>query len=160
MINLFLWNFMQFFVSIIAALYLSWTVSGMITGLLFGWIIIIVIINYYFVLWRTPRLYAAQEIETRITGRTVDLLTNITAMKEYARRAYELTTLRTLIDMRRKAGIFNWRSSEGMRAVNSFVQAFFAAGMLYVAVTQFSAGKITVKAVFIPSSGHIRLVDL
>lgn len=144
MINLFLWNFLQFFVSLIMAVILAATVSFTVAALFVVWAIVVIIANMFFAKWRAPRLYASQMIDTKLTGRIVDLLTNIAAMQEYARRTYEIGSLRTLLNERRLSSIRNWHDSEKMRVVNSIFQASFAAAMLYLVVHLMIIGSITV----------------
>ena len=138
-----LWEFLALLVSVIASFAIAFLTSPLLGVMFLAWVTIITLINVYFGYKRTAISAKAQAIETKLTGATVDLLSNITAMQEYARRMFEMDRLKDIIDKRRKAGLRNWHFGEHVLTFNSFVQACFAAAMVLIAVRLASTGAIS-----------------
>ncbi len=87
---------------------------------------------------RIPLSSAAQEAETALNGATVDSITNIASVHEYAKRDFEVERLRALTLRRRELGMKNWFFGEWLLTWNGvFVHIFMAVLMLisvYLAV--------------------------
>lgn len=141
MIDLMLWQFFEFSISILASLVIAYTVSPVIAYVFILWVLATAIANLYMARKRIPYSSATQKMETTLNGATVDLLSNITTMQEYARRRFEIERLKGLIERRRVAGIRNWHYGETMLTLNGLVQALFSAAIVFLAVylTRFEA---------------------
>ena len=144
LIAIFLWTFLGFFVSIIVSFILAYTVSPIVAYIFLGWIVCGLPFNIYRARKRVPLAAAAQHVETRITGLTVDVLSNIAAMQEYARRAFEISGFKRVLNERRVRGLRNWHYGERTLIVNSIIQALFAAGMVIVTVYLAQKGIVSV----------------
>lgn len=134
LIAIFLWTFLGFFVSIIVSFILAYTVSPIIAYIFLGWIVCGLPFNMYRARKRVPLAADAQHVETRLTGLTVDVLSNIAAMQEYARRAFEISGFKRVLNERRVRGLRNWHYGERTLVVNSIIQALFAASMVIASV--------------------------
>lgn len=143
MVDQLLWEFLSLFVSIIASFVIAFVTSPTLGAIFLAWVVIVTSINIYFAHKRTPLSAKAQAIETSLTGATVDLLSNITAMQEYARRLFEMDRLKDIIDKRRKAGLRNWHFGEHVLTFNGLLQAAFAGAMVLFAVRLASVGTIS-----------------
>ncbi|PIR82489.1 ABC transporter permease [Candidatus Kaiserbacteria bacterium CG10_big_fil_rev_8_21_14_0_10_59_10] len=139
-----LWQFLNFFVTIIASFVIAFLASPTIALILMAWVAIVAPLNVYFARKRVPLSAATQNIEAKLSGATVDLLSNITAMQEYARRAFEIDRLKIGILKRRAAGLRNWRFGEAVLLGNGLLQTFFSGAMVLVAVYLTQAGTISV----------------
>lgn len=143
MVELLLWEFLDLFIAVIASFIIAFIASPSIAFIFFGWVVAVAVLNTYFAYKRKPLSARAQQLETGLTGATVDLLSNITSMQEYARRPFEIGRLKDAIDDRRKAGLRNWWYGERVLVLNNILQTFFGAVMLFTAVRLAMAGSIS-----------------
>ncbi|MES2134986.1 MAG: ABC transporter ATP-binding protein [Patescibacteria group bacterium] len=138
-----LWDFLELIVAAIVSLIIAFFVSPAIAWILLFWLFTVVIINVYFARKRRPLSMHAQALETKLTGMTVDLLSNITTMQEYARREFEMDNFKDAIMERRVAGLKNWGFSEYVLVFNNILQFIFGSAMLFIAVTLMHSGVIS-----------------
>jgi ATP-binding cassette subfamily B protein len=138
-----LWQFTGFAVTMIASFSIIYTSSHILAAVFLGWIALITPLNFYFARKRVPLSSAAQKAETALGGATVDMLTNISAVYEYARRPFELLKLRTLILARRTDGLRNWRFGESILLLNGVLQTLFIGGLLILTVHYTLIGRIS-----------------
>lgn len=150
MVESMLWQFLSLTVNVVVsigiAVYVNWVV-----GLVFiTWVAVVLPLNIYLARKRVPLTIATQAAETELTGMTVDLLANVSAMQEHTSRPFELERLKTMIERRRLTGLRNWHFGEDTLTLNGFIQALFAAGMVFAAVYYAGVGTL--------SSGDIILI--
>lgn len=138
-----LWQFLPFFITITSSLILAFITSPLIALIFLAWVCIITPLNIYLVRWGVPRSVATQRAETALVGTTVDSMTNIHAVQEYARRSYELERLKQFITKRRTTGIENWSFREYVRLGNGVLQVIFIGGMILVATYLTTQGALT-----------------
>ncbi len=137
------WEFLELFVSVAVSFTFAFFVSPLIAWIFFAWIAAVVLLNVLFVQKRIPLSARAQDLETRLTGMTVDLLSNITTMQEYARRRFELRQLKSTIIERRNAGVRNWSYGIYVAGFNNILQFLFGSAMVLIAVNLLRAGTIS-----------------
>ena len=128
-----LWNFIPFFVSIIGSFALAFYTYPLIAFIFLAWVCVITPINVYLVRKGVPLSVATQKAETALGGATVDMLTNMNAVHEYARRPFELSRLKKFILSRRFTGLQNWKFRESVRLANGLLQILFIGGMITLA---------------------------
>lgn len=143
MVELLLWEFIELFVAVITSFAIAFFASPSIALIFLFWVIVVAVLNSHFAYKRKPLSARAQQLETSLTGKTVDLLSNITAMQEYARRRFEIGRLKDNIDERRLAGLRNWWYGERVLVINNILQTFFGAVMLFTAVRLAMVGSIS-----------------
>ena len=134
MVNIILWQFLSLAVNLATSMIIAFLVHPIIGAIFLLWVVVIIPLNIYLSKKRVPLAMAGQEAETKLTGMTVDLLSNITAMHEYVRRPFEIDRLKQQITLRRDRGLHTWHFGETTVTLNSFIQALFAAGMVFYAV--------------------------
>ena len=144
MVDQILWEFLSLLVSIIASITIAFLTSPILALIFIAWVSTVLVINVYFARRRAPMAAKAQALETQVTGATVDLLSNITAMQEYARRMFEIDRLKEFIMKRHEAGLHNWHYGEHVLTFNSVVQSAFAGGMVFFAIHLASQGLISI----------------
>ena len=143
LVEISLWQFLEFAVSVVASFILAFFASAIFAWIFLGWVIVIGVFNYYFARKRVPLAAQTQRMETALNGSTVDLLANISAMQEYARRPFEIERLRGAIDRRRITGLASWHYGEWVLFANIIIQVFFGALMIFVALHLAEAGAIS-----------------
>jgi ATP-binding cassette subfamily B protein len=137
-VEAFLWQFLSFAVSVIASFIVVFFANPFLGFILMGLFIVITPLNIYFARKRVPISAATQASETALTGVTVDMLTNITAVHEYAQGEFEIRRLRDYITTRRMTGMRNWRYGEWTLVGNNVVQSVFTGAMLLLAIYLFA----------------------
>lgn len=137
------WTHLIFLVSLATTLVLVFS-SHIVLGLVFlAWLGLAIPLNVYLARKRVPLSVAAQAFDTKVRARIIDLLTNIIAMHDFARRRFEMSSLRSLVMDRYRVGIRNWTFGEIVRSINSVLQLIFVAGVIGTAVYLWSRGAAT-----------------
>jgi ATP-binding cassette subfamily B protein len=138
-----LWQFLSFGLNVIFATMLLFWVNPLIGLSFFVWVAVVIPWNVYRARIRMPIATLPQRIETKLTGATVDLLSNISSMQEYARRDYEVERLQGIIAERQRTGLRNWHFGEWTLTSNGVLQAALVAGLSYVIVAMVGVGRIS-----------------
>jgi ABC-type multidrug transport system fused ATPase/permease subunit len=138
-----LWQFFEFFIGIIVSLILLMTVNTTIAFIFLIWVFFAIAFNIYRARKRIPYSSATQKVETAMTGSTVDLLSNISAMQEYARRSFEIERIKESILKRRTTGLRNWHFGEITLTLNGLMQGLFAGAMVLLMVALVSQGSVS-----------------
>ena len=143
MVEQILWQFTGFMVTMITSFILVYTTNHLVAWIFIAWVAFIVPFNLYLARRRTPYSTATQKAETILSGATVDVLTNISAVKEYVGRSFELSRLKELIMGRRNTGLRNWRYGETVLLTNNILQDLFTGGMILISVYLMLQGVIS-----------------
>ncbi len=143
-IDMILWEFLEVGVSVIVSFVLAWFVSPLIALVFIAWVILMFLINMYLGIQRVPLATHAHMLETQINGATVDLLSNVSAMQEYARREFEIERLKSMSELRRQAHLRSWFFGEWTRALNSVLLVVFGSVLIYMAVALAKTGALSV----------------
>lgn len=134
MVEQILWQFLEVFVMAVTSFIIALTVNITIGLIFLAWIVVVTFVNVIMARKRVPLTARAQKLETGLNGATVDLMTNIAAMQEYASRTFEIRRLQNAIDIRRRAGLRNWHFGEWTRVVNSALLVVFGGVMVFAVV--------------------------
>lgn len=146
-VSAFLWQFLLLIVTLITSFGIAYATHPIIAYIFVGWVVVILPFNFILAKKRVPLSMEAQKAESKLTGATVDLLSNATAMHEYARREFEVGRLREMTSIRRVLGLKNQRFGETTLLVNGLLQALFSAALVFLSIYfasigTFSAGDI------------------
>ena len=129
-----LWGFLELAVTAIVSFAILFAANERVAWIFLLWVVAVALVNVWMAGKRVPYTILSHKLETALNGSTVDLLTNIGAMQEYARRTFEIERLRSSIEERRKAGLKNWFMGEYIRLVNSALLAVFGGAMVFMVV--------------------------
>lgn len=129
-----LWQFLELTVSVITSFVIAYFALPMLAWIFLLWVTVALGVNLYFAKRRIPLSSRAQRLETLLNGATVDLLSNITTMQEYARRLFEIDRLKSMTDNRREAGLRNWYYGDRVLLLNGILQAVFGGAMAFASV--------------------------
>jgi len=140
-VDVFLWEFLELGVNVIVSFTIVYLVSPLVAWIFFVWVVLILLVNVYLGYRRVPLAARAHDLETVLNGATVDLLTNVSAMQEYARREFEIERLKGATDDRRRAHLKSWYFGEWTRILNSVLLVIFGSAMVFttVALARFGA---------------------
>lgn len=136
-----------FIITMIVSIGIAFYASSTI-GLLFTiWLVVVIPLNY--VLSRKRVLYTeqVQALETRLRGISVDVVSNIRAVQEYAHETTEVRGLLPLIAERRIAGMKNWMAGRYIILINGVIQIMFMSGIIATVVWLASEGRVSIGTV-------------
>ncbi|MEN9560815.1 MAG: hypothetical protein RIQ56_88 [Candidatus Parcubacteria bacterium] len=138
-----LWEFLELVVNAVVSFIIAFTASPIVAWIFLAWVVTIAAVNTYLAKKRVPMSVHAHDLETAVNGATVDLLTNISAMQEYAKREYEIERLKKKILERHEAGLKSWQFGEVTRSINSALLVVFGGIMVYVTISLAKQGLVS-----------------
>ncbi len=106
-------------------------------------ILVLLLINKYLAPEKTRLAKLNAEIGTVLQGRTVDVLSNVSAVRQYAMRDYELGELRKLTKEREEASLKNWLYTEKLLLINVLILFIFTFAMCWSLITKWGNGLIS-----------------
>lgn len=116
----------------------------LISGTLFLLLVVmLVLVNRLFSAKKKILSYQASETSTRLSGATVDVLTNISAVRQYVHIDGEIEDNQRLTTEWRDRAKANWQYSEKMLTANTFCIALFSVPIFYYLVLRWSEGVMT-----------------
>lgn len=134
LVTSFLWDVLSFTVTLVTSFIIIYVTNPLASLVLILMLAVVLPFNYFLAKKRVPISAAAQGAETMLNGATVDSLTNIASVHEFAKREYEIERLRDLIQKRRLLGLRNWRFGEWMLTWNGVLVHLFMAGLMFGSV--------------------------
>jgi len=143
LVEKFLWSQLILLVTLLTTFVLAFQASVLVGFLFILWLAVSAPINVYLAKRMSTTSARTQREDTKVRAQIIDLLTNIGAMHDFARRRFELSTLRAQILLRYKAGISNWTLSEISRVVSNAIQFVFVCGIIYFSISAWSQGRAT-----------------
>jgi ATP-binding cassette, subfamily B, bacterial len=143
LVEKFLWSQIILVVTLLTTFVLAFQASILIGLLFVAWLAVSAPINVYLARKGVTTSSIAQREDTRVRAQVIDLLTNIGAMHDFARRGFELSRIKTAILARHRAGLNNWTLSEIARAASNGIQILFVSGIVFSAIYGWSIGIVT-----------------
>ncbi len=142
-VDMVLWEFLELAINVVVSFAIAFTVSPVVAFIFIGWVALILGINAFLGVRRVPLAVYAHDVETKLNGATVDLLTNVSAMQDYARRTYEIERLRGMTLDRRRAHLASWYFGEWTRALNGVLLFVFGMAMVYTTAALARGGLVS-----------------
>lgn len=106
-------------------------------------ITILIPMNYFYARYRRPFVVAYSAEKTKLRGNIVDVVTNIAAMRQYARRETEIETARHGVEMVRQKDVRQWKISEWGLLINNVLIGVAVAVMLGVMYVLYQDEKVS-----------------
>jgi ATP-binding cassette subfamily B protein len=142
-------EFWPLLVSLVIGLFLTFSTSVTLGFIFSLWLFVSVPMNTYLAKRRMKYATRVHKLETDLRGRTVDILGNIRAVREYAQEYFESQSLRSLIGEHRQAEQKNWQMGQYVVMLNSAMQAVFMLSMLLFSVHLASIGAISLGSIIL-----------
>lgn len=144
MFETFLWGYLSTFIAFVTSAFLVFSASHGLGFMFVGWIAALVVINYF--LSKKTAAYSERRaaVRSRVSGTVVDIVTNMLAVKNYARRAAEIERVEAGTDELRIASWKNWFYTECLLVFNNVLMALFAISMIVGGYYLWSTGAITI----------------
>ncbi len=137
------WSFTDSFISVIVTFCFIYSVDPLSSFLFVALIVSLVVLNNILAPKKQRLAKASAEASSKLHAHIIDILTNVSAVRQYARQEHELDRVRGLTTAHKMANFASWSYTEGMLFVNGFVLFVFGSAMFYVLVTRWAAGGIT-----------------
>ena len=140
----FLWDYTAAVITVVVTFAYMYHASVPIAYLFLVLTILIIALNYFIVRYRRPHVVAYAAQMTKMRGTAVDAITNIAAVRQFARGEYEHAIFGREIEKMRALNIRQWNISEWGKLINNLFLLVFEAGMLVYAVHLWSTGVLTI----------------
>lgn len=139
----YLWSLLELAILLPISIFLSFQWSPIIGWAVVIWIIMVVPINFIFVKYK--RKYSVEYAKTwsELTWQAVDIISNMSAVRQYVRRLSELLHIGKYIERHRLAHLKNWRISEWMLVTNDILQSLIFLGILALSAYLWRQGMFT-----------------
>jgi ATP-binding cassette subfamily B protein len=130
---------------------ISLIVSGILIFMTSFWVGIVYVVligilipmNVFLARHRRPFVVDYSSKKTEQRGQAVDLITNIGAMRQFSRRAFEFNAINESVDTVRRADLKQWKLSEWGLVFNNFVIAGSITIMLIIMYTLWEEGSVS-----------------
>lgn len=135
-----LWTHISAIVSFIITGIFIWRAdffSGVCFALL---LIVLVVLNHFFAKRKKELSYKSSALGTRHRGTIVDILSNIGAVRQFARTSEELTRVRAASELWRVASWASWSYTEKLLTANTFILFFFSILMFHSLTNRWMEG--------------------
>lgn len=113
-----IWQYYPGLVTLVVAVFLISTVHVYLGAVYIVLIMMLIALNIFLVSKRNPYVVAASEASSALSGVGVDMLTNIGAVRQYAKEKDELSYVGTFIEDKRIKQIREWRLGEWSLLLN------------------------------------------
>lgn len=138
-----LWNYLPTLVRLTTSLILIGTADISIGVLFIIWSAILLPINYQMAKKRSTLSETESELSSQLRGKSVDTMSNITAVHQYAQRDWESKRLDMAIVSHKTAALKSWHFGEWMLTFNNLLLGGFILTMLLYAFYLWSRTFIT-----------------
>lgn len=106
-------------------------------------ILILIPTNYFLAQYRRPFVVTYASQKTAMRGTAVDIITNVSAMRQFSRRKAEFESISTSAEKLRQADVRQWRLSEWSLLFNNLVIVSAVTLMLGIMYRLWTLGSIT-----------------
>ncbi len=138
-----LWGQLDTLVSFLVTFVLLWSVDSLV-AILFALLLVALIIVSQLMAKRKAYLSKVNaEMGTKLQGRTVDLIGNVGAVRQYAHEQFELEQIKLLSTKKQETSLATWLYTERLLFVNSLLIFVFALMMFWLLVTRWEERLVT-----------------
>jgi ATP-binding cassette subfamily B protein len=138
-----LWRLWPEVVALTVTIYLFWQISWQVGVIAIGVIFIVIAYNVWRVKVRRPYVVTYSAASSKLRGEGVDVLTNIGAVRQYARRSNELARIGSTINDRVRKDFKQWYMGEWTMFTNSVFGTLLLGVMLVVMFLLLQNGSAT-----------------
>jgi len=124
----YIFNIMPLFITIVGSVVITWFVAPIISLLIVSWVLLFVIFNVSFSLWKLKYDIAVAESDSKTTGYLSDSITNNNAISLFTGKNYESSAFKEISNDQAKKTRFSWYLGDivdGTMALLIIVVEFF-----------------------------------
>ncbi len=150
LINYFLWEYLENYIAILVSFALIWCVDPISSYIFALLAMVLVVINVYFTPLRRNLSHKSAEQSSKLRGLTVDIFSNMSAVRQFTSSKLEQKNIRTETKTLRNIDTKTWIVSDSIMILNTFILFVFSGLIFYFLTQKWSKGQI--------SSGDLILV--
>lgn len=139
----FLWGYYQTVLALVLTIAYMATVSVIAAGIFFVLVLLLIPLNIYLARKRRPLVVRHAEDDTAQRGRTVDALSNIAAVRQFARYPQEISALAASVARTRTSDLRQWKFSEWILSLNNALIVLFVSGIIFAVFSLWVEGRVT-----------------
>ncbi len=143
MLESFLWNYYGIALNMLATVVYLASVDWRFAAVFVGAVVLIISLNIVLVQRLIPLVVDYADRSSKFRGGLVDTLTNIAAVKSYAREKNEFTYIKTLADERFASNQREWSFSEWILVLNNVIVVVLQTALFLGSAYLWSIGSIT-----------------
>ncbi len=138
------WNYYSNILSLLFTLIYMFTVSWLAAGLFLLLIVVLVPLNIVLSKRRREYVVAYSQNATKVTGRGVDAISNMAAVRQFVRQEHEITSFGQVVALMRMSNLTQRSKSEWIIFYNALIASVFETGILLFILSLWSQGSISV----------------
>lgn len=137
-------NIIPMIVIVAGNLIVLWTRSHVLALILLAWVVLYIVINIAFALWKTRYDSQRAQLDSETTGVLADSLTNAITVKLFTGEVFELGLFKNITERLRKMHTFTWNIGDAMEAVQALLMTLIEFVIMYEAVGLWTRGLLTI----------------
>lgn len=138
-----IWGQLDTLVTFLTTFVLIFTVSPLAAGAFLLLLSSLLLLNSLMAKQKAQLAKANAAAGTELQGRAVDVMGNMSAVRQFVRQRFELDNLALLTEKKRSAGLKNWLYTEKMLLLNAFIIFVFNFLMFWLLVGNWRDGVIS-----------------
>jgi ATP-binding cassette subfamily B protein len=140
----FLFNVIPTAVQIIVIISILFFINSTIAFIFLGWLVVILIFNFFFSRWKIKYDIKVAEVDSRTTGRLSDAITNQNTIQLFSGVKKESTEFKKITEEQYKKTRFSWNIDAILDGFQAFLIFLIEFLVFYFAIKYWQAGMITV----------------
>ncbi len=138
-----LWTFISAFVAMVVTFFFILSVDVLSAIIFLVLILALLVINQILAPKKQRLSKENAEASSKMHAHMIDILSNISATRQYARKVFEMDRVKNLTETYRRTNKATWFYTEIMLFINGVALFVFGFAMFYVLVLRWSSGDIT-----------------
>lgn len=138
LLDAFVWNYYSGTLALVLTLVYISNISLVAGGIFFGLLAVLIPINVYIAKYRRPHVVAYSAQATKMRGRLVDAITNISAVRQYSRHDFEQEKFDAEVDKMQLLDLRQWQISEWGLTLNNALIVIFELVLITVVISLWS----------------------
>ena len=139
-----IFNIMPLFITIIGSVIITWFVAPVVSLLIVCWVIIFVIFNVSFSLWKLKYDIAVAEADSKTTGYLADSITNNNAVSLFTGNEFESTAFKDITNDQARRTRFSWYLGDVVDGTMAFLIILVEFFIFYYTIKYWGQGLTTI----------------
>ncbi len=154
-----LWDVLVLFVKLIVIFSVLFFYNQMIAWMVLAWVVIFLLTNFLFAVWKLKYDIAVAEIDSKATGYLADTIANQNTIQLFAAKDAEAKGFKGVTDEQAQKTLFSWNLSVFIDAVQSGFDVVLQFGLFFFAIIFWSKGMISIGVFAMIQSYVFTIID-
>lgn len=138
------WDLLPLAVRLFGIIIVLYTMNAVIAGILLGWTLLFIVLNYRFALWKLRYDKARSEKDSETTAVLADAITNATNIRLFHGFRFELGRIRKVTEELRQLRLLTWNLGDTLEAIQGVLMIGVEIGLMIAALHYWKLGLLTV----------------